>query len=143
MESIFEPGLKLVCQLHMGHTKIIPGFKPSGDWHMEFQRFNLMAIWDSHRPTLDSYNLPITSAKMVLKQTIDVWNAYHEVTGVFEDLARAKERAISRTVELLSLLIEHKDARRIRKRITKHNRELFTFWMSLGSSRPIIGLSGN
>ena len=39
--------------------------------------------------------------KTVLKQTIDVWNEYHERTKVFEDLAKEKERAISRTVGLL------------------------------------------
>ena len=65
--------------------------------------------------------------KTVLKQTIDVWNEYHEGTKVFEDLVKEKERAISRMVELLSLPIKHKDARRIRKRIIKFNHELFTF----------------
>jgi len=65
--------------------------------------------------------------KTVLKQTIAVWNEYHEGTRVFEDLVKEKERAISRMVELLSLPIEHKDVRRIRKRIIKFNQELFTF----------------
>ena len=65
--------------------------------------------------------------KTVLKQTIDVWNEYHEGTKVFEDLVKEKERAISRMVELLSLPIKHKDVQRIRKRIIKFNQELFTF----------------
>jgi len=65
--------------------------------------------------------------KTVLKQTIDVWNEYHDGTKVFEDLVKEKERAISRMVELLSLPIKHKDVQRIRKRIIKFNQELFTF----------------
>ncbi len=65
--------------------------------------------------------------KTELKQTIDVWNEYHEGTKVFEDLVKEKERAISRMVELLSLPIKHEDARRIRMRIKKFNQELFTF----------------
>ena len=63
----------------------------------------------------------------VLKRTIDVRNEYHEGTRVFEDLVKEKERAISRMVELLLLPIEHKDTRRVRRRIIKHNQELFTF----------------
>ena len=65
--------------------------------------------------------------KTVLKQTIDIWNGYHEGTKAFEDLGRGKERAISRMIELLSLPIGHKDTQRIRKRIIKHNQELFIF----------------
>ena len=55
--------------------------------------------------------------KTVLKRTIDVWNEYHEGTKVFEDLAKEKEWAISRMMELLLLPIKHKDVRRICKRI--------------------------
>ena len=51
----------------------------------------------------------------------------HEGTKAFEDLGRGKERAISRMIELLSLPIGHKDTQRIRKRIIKHNQELFIF----------------
>jgi hypothetical protein len=65
--------------------------------------------------------------KTVLKRTIDVWNEYHEGAKVFEDLAKAKEWAISRMMELLLLPIEHKDTRRVRRRIIKYNQELFTF----------------
>ena len=65
--------------------------------------------------------------KTVLKQTIGVWNEYHEGTKAFEDLGKGKERAISRVIELLLLPIEHKDVQRICKRIIKFNQELFTF----------------
>ena len=65
--------------------------------------------------------------KTVLKQTIDVWNEYHEGTKVFEDLGKEKEQVISRMVELLTLPIKHKDTQRIRKRIIKFNQELFIF----------------
>jgi hypothetical protein len=65
--------------------------------------------------------------KTVLKQTIDVWNEYHEGTRVFEDLVKGKERAISRIVELLLLPIKHRDTQRVRNRIIKHNQELFVF----------------
>jgi len=65
--------------------------------------------------------------KTELKQTIDVWNEYHEGTKVFEDLVKEKERAIARMVELLLLPIKHKDALRVHKRIIKYNQELFTF----------------
>jgi hypothetical protein len=65
--------------------------------------------------------------KTVLKQTIDVWNEYHEGTKVFKDLVKGKKRAISRMMELLLLPIKHKDVRRLRKRIIKYNQELFTF----------------
>lgn len=58
---------------------------------------------------------------MILKQTVDVWNEYHEGTKVFEDLVKEKEQAISRMVELLSLPINHKDVRRICKRIIRYN----------------------
>ena len=65
--------------------------------------------------------------KTVLKQTIDVWNEYHKGTKVFEDLVKEKEQAVSRIVELLLLPIKHKDTRRLRRRIIKHNQELFVF----------------
>ena len=59
---------------------------------------------------------------------------------VFEDLAKAKERAISRMVELLLLPIEHKDTRRVRRRIIKYNQELFTFLDNPLLRQPIIAL---
>jgi FtsZ-binding cell division protein ZapB len=65
--------------------------------------------------------------KAVLKQTIDAWNEYHKGTKIFEDLVKEKEQAISRIVELLLLPIKHKDTRRLRRRIIKHNQELFVF----------------
>ena len=64
---------------------------------------------------------------MVLKETIELWNGYHEGTKAFKDLGKGKERAISRMMELLLLPIEHKDTRRVRRRIIKYNQELFTF----------------
>jgi hypothetical protein len=57
--------------------------------------------------------------KTVLKRTIDVWNEYHEGRKVFEDLVKEKEQAISRMMELLLLPIEHKDTRRVRRRIIR------------------------
>jgi len=65
--------------------------------------------------------------KTVFRQTIDVWNEYREGTKVLQDLVKEKGQAISRLVELLLLPIKHRDTRRLRRRITKHNRELFTF----------------
>ncbi len=65
--------------------------------------------------------------KTVFKQMIDVWNEYREGTKVLQDLVNEKERAISRLVELLLSSIKHKDTRRLRNRIIKHNQELFTF----------------
>jgi len=65
--------------------------------------------------------------KTLLKQTIDIWNRYREGDGAFEELARAKEQAISKMVDLLSSSIEHEDTQRLRKRIIKHNQELFIF----------------
>ncbi len=65
--------------------------------------------------------------KTVLKQTIDVWNEYRKGTKVLQDLGKEKGRAISRLVELLLWPIKHKDTRRLRNRIIKHNQELFTF----------------
>ena len=58
----------------------------------------------------------------------------------FEDLVKEKERAISRMMELLLLPIEHKDTRRICKRIIKYNQELFTFLDNPLVRQPIIGL---
>jgi hypothetical protein len=78
--------------------------------------------------------------KTVLKRTIDVWNEYHEGTKVFEDLAKEKEWAISRMMELLLLPIKHKDVRRICKRIIRYNQELFTFLDNPLLRQPIIGL---
>jgi hypothetical protein len=78
--------------------------------------------------------------KTVLKQTIDVWNEYHEGTKVFEDLVKAKEWAISRMMELLLLPIKHKDVRCICKRIIKYNQELFTFLDNPLLRQPIIAL---
>jgi len=63
----------------------------------------------------------------VFKQTIDAWNKYREGTKVLQDLTNEKGRAISRLVELLLWPIKHKDTRRLRRRIIKHNQELFTF----------------
>jgi len=65
--------------------------------------------------------------KTVFKQTIDAWNKYREGTKVLQDLTNEKGRAISRLVELLLWPIKHKDTRRLRRRIIKHNQELFTF----------------
>ena len=78
--------------------------------------------------------------KMILKQTIDVWNEYHEGTKVFEDLVKEKKQAISRMVGLLSLPIKHKDVRRICKRIIRYNQELFTFLDNPLLRQPIIAL---
>ncbi len=64
--------------------------------------------------------------KEVLKQTIEVWHGYHKGIKTIEDLGREKELAISKIVELLSLPTGHKDIQCIRKRIIKHNQELFT-----------------
>ncbi len=58
-------------------------------------------------------------------------NEHHEGAKVFEDLVKEKEWAISRMIELLLLPIEHKDTRRVRRRIIKYNRELFTFLVNL------------
>lgn len=65
--------------------------------------------------------------KTVFKQTIDVWNEYRKGMKVLQDLTKEKVRAISRLVELLLLPIKHKDTRRLRRRIIKHNQELFVF----------------
>jgi hypothetical protein len=65
--------------------------------------------------------------KTVFKQTIDVWNEYRKGVKTLRDLAKAKGQAVVRLVELLLSPIKHKDARRLRRRIIKHNEELFTF----------------
>jgi len=65
--------------------------------------------------------------KTLLKQTIDVWNGYHKGQMPWKIWFKEKERVIPRIIELLSLPIEHKDSRRVRKRIIKHNQELFIF----------------
>ncbi len=65
--------------------------------------------------------------KTVFKQAIDVWNEYREGVKTLQDLAKAKGQAIARLVELLLSPIKHKDTRRLRRRIIKHNKELFTF----------------
>ena len=65
--------------------------------------------------------------KTVFKQTIDAWNEYRRGMKVLQDLVKEKGRAISRLVELLLWPIKHKDTRRLRRRIIKHNQELFTF----------------
>jgi len=65
--------------------------------------------------------------KTVFKQAIDVWNEYREGTKVLQDLVKEKGRAVSRLMELLLSPIKHKDTRRLRRRIIKHNQELFTF----------------
>jgi len=65
--------------------------------------------------------------KTVFKQTIDAWNEYHQGMRVLQDLAKEKGRAISRLVEVLLWPIKHKDTRRLRRRIIKHNPELFVF----------------
>lgn len=53
-------------------------------------------------------------------------------------MAKAKEQAISRTKELLLLPIDHKAARRVRRRIIKYNQELFTFL-----DNPLVGPINN
>jgi len=65
--------------------------------------------------------------KTIFKQTIDAWNEYRRGMKVLQDLVKEKGRAISRLVELLLWPIKHKDTRRLRRRIIKHNEELFTF----------------
>ena len=65
--------------------------------------------------------------KTVFKQTIDVWNEYREGMKTLRDLVNEKGQAIARLVELLLWPIKHKDTRRLRRRIIKHNQELFTF----------------
>jgi hypothetical protein len=63
----------------------------------------------------------------VFKQTIKVWREYRERTKTLQDLAEEKGRAVTRLVELLLSPLKHKDTRRLRKRIIKHNQELFVF----------------
>jgi regulator of replication initiation timing len=65
--------------------------------------------------------------KTVLKQLIDVRNKHREGAGVFDALTRAKNRAIPKMTDLLSSPIEHEDTQRLRKRIIRHNQELFIF----------------
>ena len=65
--------------------------------------------------------------KTVFKQTIDVWNEYRDGMKTLQDLVKEKGQAIARLVELLLWPIKHKDTRRLRRRIIKHNSELFTF----------------
>ena len=65
--------------------------------------------------------------KIVFKQTINVWNEYREGTKSLQDLVKEKAQAVARLVELLLSPIKHKDTRRLRKRIIRHNQELFTF----------------
>jgi hypothetical protein len=55
-------------------------------------------------------------------------------------LAKAKEWAISRMMKLLLLPIEHKDTRRVHRRIIKYNQELFTFLDNPLLRQPIIAL---
>ena len=78
--------------------------------------------------------------KTVLKRTIDIWNEYHEGTKVFEDLVKEKEQTISRMMKLLLLPIEHKDTRRVYKRIIRYNQELFIFLDNPLVRQPIIAL---
>ena len=65
--------------------------------------------------------------KTIFKQTIDAWNEYHEGMKVLQDLVKEKVRATSRLVEVLLWPLKHKDTRRLRRRIIKHNQELFVF----------------
>jgi regulator of replication initiation timing len=65
--------------------------------------------------------------KTVLKQLIDVWNRHREGAGVFGELAKAKDWAIPKMIDLLSSPIEHEDTQRLRNRIIRHNQELFIF----------------
>jgi FtsZ-binding cell division protein ZapB len=65
--------------------------------------------------------------KMVLKQTIDVWNRHREGTVGHGDLAQTKDWVIPRMIELLLLPLEHEDTQRLRNRIIRHNQELFIF----------------
>lgn len=65
--------------------------------------------------------------KSALKQTITVWRDSHKGIKTLADLRCEKELAIAEIVELLLLPSKHKDICRIRKRIIKHNQELFTF----------------
>lgn len=65
--------------------------------------------------------------KEVLKHTIEVWNDYHKGHKTLQDLKSEKELAISEIVELLLLPSEHKDIERLRKRLIRHQQELFTF----------------
>ena len=77
--------------------------------------------------TGSSEGLFCENLKAVLKQTIEVWNEYHKGKRTLKDLQAEKELAISEIVKLLLLPTEHKDICRIRKRIIKHNQEIFTF----------------
>ena len=65
--------------------------------------------------------------KTVFKQTIDTWNEYHKGMKALQDLIKEKRQAIARLVELLLSPIKHRDTRRLRNRIIKHNQELFIF----------------
>jgi FtsZ-binding cell division protein ZapB len=65
--------------------------------------------------------------KAVLKQLIDVRNRHREGAGVSDDLARAKDWAIPKMIDLLSSPIEHEDTQRLRNRIIRHNQELSIF----------------
>lgn len=63
----------------------------------------------------------------MFKQAIDSWDEYRKGVKALQDLAKAKGQSIASLVELLLSLIKHKDSWRLRKRIIKHNQELFPF----------------
>ena len=65
--------------------------------------------------------------KKVLQEAIAVWREHRNGPDALAALGSEKERVIPKMIELLSLPLEHEDARRIRKRLIKHNNELFTF----------------
>jgi len=65
--------------------------------------------------------------KKVLQEAIAVWREHHNGPDALAALGRERERLIPKMIELLSLPLEHDDARRIRKRLIRHNNELFTF----------------
>ena len=76
--------------------------------------------------------------KTIFKQTIDAWNEYCDGMKAPQDLAKEKGRTISRLVELLLWSLKHKDTRRLRRRITKHNQELFVFL-----DNPVVDQTNN
>lgn len=65
--------------------------------------------------------------KELLKKGIEIWDEVKKGKRKAEELSDFKDKLVPRIVNLLLLPVKSKDVERLRKRIIKHNEELFVY----------------
>ncbi len=81
-------------------------------------------------PVMSEETLFCENLKIILKESLDMWNKFHagkETEENLQELREFKDITAQKITDILLYPSENKDIQRIKKRIIKHNNELLTF----------------